>query len=268
MKFRTFQTFPRFAAALVFLGGASTFGATLIYEPFDFDAGDLSTESSGAWSDSGTTIEAGGLSYGSLPTSGNRVTMSDDSSWTGTGTALDGALDDGDTLWFSVLVNPHSTSTNPDFGFAIGTDQLNDSNNVPMSGSGSGFGFRVKGGVRATAWVSGAATSGGSAGITAGQTILVVGELIFGATAGDLDTVNIYLPDTSLNLGSIVSSQTATFAQASFDTIAFSNKAASPRDQVDEIRFGTSFAAVSPVPEPGVFALVSLAGLAVLRRRR
>ena len=248
--------------AALLASGMTAQAALLFYESFDYNTGDLSTESSNTWSDSGTTVESGSLSYGSLTTNGNRVTMSDDSSWIGTGGAFDGFMDDGDTLWFSVLVNTRS-STNPDFGFAIGTDRLTDSNSVPMANPGDGLGFRVKSGIRATAW-SGTPSSSGASAYSEGTTILVVGEIIFGAT----DTINLYLPDTDLNQGSVVQTQTGTFTQSGFDTISFSDKAASPRDQVDEIRFGTSYADVTPVPEPSVAWLGGLGAMLFLRRRR
>lgn len=249
------------------LAAATANAAPLIYEPFDYDAGDLSTESGSVWGDSGTTVESGSLSYGSLVTAGSRVTMSDDSSWTSTGSAFNGYLDNGDTLWFSVLVNPHSTGTNPDFGFALGEDRLNDSNNVPMSNSGRGLGFRFKGGLKATSW-SGNPSSASGTSVTAQVTHLVVGEMIFGATGSDLDTINIYLPDNDLNLGSAVSTQTATFDQTLFDTITFADKTASPRDQLDEIRFGASYDEVIGVPEPASLVLLGLGGLMIGTRRR
>ena len=209
---------------------------------------------------------------GCLATStGNRVTMSDDTSWIGTGGSLSGMLDNGDTLWFSVLVNPHSTGTNPDFGFALSTDQGRDVNNVPLSNSGNGMGFRVKRGLRATIWNGGPASSSTQLSIAAGTVHLVVGEMIFGAGT---DTINLYLPDTDLNLGAVVRSQTGDVDQTQFDTITFMNKAANPRDQVDEIRFGATAADVLPsnitaIPEPSSAALLSIFGtLALLRRRK
>jgi hypothetical protein len=248
-------------AAGTVIAGTSATAATLYYESFDYNTGDLSTETAGVWSDSGSTIVSPGLTYGDLSTAGNKVTMSDDTSWTDVSTELAGALDDGDTLWFSVLINTRN-GTNPDFGFALASAQGSDSNNVPISGGGEGLGFRVKNGIKATAW-SGTPSSASGAGYTAGETVLVVGEMIFGAT----DTINIYLPDTDLNLGAVVSTQTASVNQAAFDTLTFMDKAASPRDQIDEIRFGETSADVL-VPEPGSLALLGLGGLLIARRRR
>ena len=262
------------AAAVATFAGLSAQGDMLFYESFSYDPGDLSTVSSNVWNDSGTIVASPGLTYGSLSTTGNKTTSSDDSSWTDTGTALDAYLAsalDGDKLWFSVLVKPGEIGTNPDFGFAIGTDRLDDRHNVPMVSAGNGLGFRFKDGLLATSW-TGSLDGGGrttpvsatGVGADAGETYLVVGEIIFGAT----DTINIYLPDTDLVLGDAVSTQTASVDQTLFDTITFTDKAASPRDEVDEIRFGTTSADVLPVPEPGSLALLGLGGLLIGARRR
>ena len=135
---------------------------------------------------------------------------------------------------------------------------------------GNGLGFRVKGnngGLIAAQWTGGTISNGtGSSGLSSEGTYLIAGELIFGAT----DTINLYLPDTDLDLGVAVSTQTGTFDQTAFNTITFMNKANTLRDKIDEIRFGETYADVTPaaVPEPGLSLLLSLAGLGLLRRRR
>ena len=76
------------------------------------------------------------------------------------------------------------------------------------------------------------------------------------------------LPDTDLNLGSSILSWTtiAALDQSAFDTIAFELKGGAG---IDEIRFGSSYADVTPVPEPGAAMMMGLAaGMFLLRRRR
>ena len=247
---------PLFATAGLIATGLQA--APVIEESFDYSpAGSRlqtytqsATGLSADWSDSGTLVAAPGFLYGTLATSGNKVTMSDDTSWVDTGTTFDGLLDDGDTLWFSVLVRPHSLSTNPDFGFALATDKGNDSNNVPISNNGSGLGFRFKGGLKATAWSGGSPSSAGSvSGVSAGEVTLIVGRMTFGATSGDADTIDIWLADETRTFDepNPGSTQTAILDQTAFDTITFMNKAASPRDEVDEIRFGATSADVLPI---------------------
>jgi len=148
-------------------------------------------------------------------------------------------MDDGDTLWFSFMTVQGMGGSNPDFGFALGTDPGLDQNNIPLANSGNGLGVRIKDNqIRAAAWVNGAVNKPVGAGFSAGTTYLIVGEIIFGA---ETDTINLYLPDTDLNLGDVVSTTTATLDQTAFDTITFVNKTTSPRDQIDEIRFGATY---------------------------
>ncbi|PXA03271.1 hypothetical protein DDZ13_12660 [Coraliomargarita sinensis] len=249
----------------VFLAVSALSAQTLFYEGFDYNTGDLSTETSGVWSDNGSTIESPGMSWGSLSVVGNKVTMSDDSSWTDIGSTFDTFMDDGDTLWFSVIINTISGS-NPDFAFALSTDEGNDTNNVPLQNSGDGIGFRIKGGLEAATWSGGVVSSSSGVGYTSGTDLFVVGEIIFGAT----DTINIYTPGTDLVLGDVQQTVSASLTQSNFDTITFWNKTSDPRAETDEIRFGISYADVTPVPEPGTFALLGglLALTSVMLRRR
>ncbi|MFT6793142.1 MAG: hypothetical protein ACJAR1_001132 [Rubritalea sp.] len=261
-------------ASAAMLGSASLYGAAVIYEPFNYSDSDLSANTqtglglSGSWSDNGTLVTSTTLTYGSLATTGKRVTLSDDASGASTGSTLTGLLDDGDTLWFSVLVAKGAVDGNADFGFALGTDTGRDVNNVPLgtTNGGNGIGFRFKNGLKASTWSGGNSSVGGSGLSPVSETTyLIVGEMIFGAT----DTINLYLPDTDLTLGSIVSTQTATLDQTVFNRVTFMDKSSTPRDQVDEIRFGAlSSDVLVTVPEPSTTALLGLGGLALLRRRR
>jgi MYXO-CTERM domain-containing protein len=94
----------------------------------------------------------------------------------------------------------------------------------------------------------------------------VVGRITWGATASDDDVIDIFLPDTNLNLGSVHSTLTVDVDQSGYDTISF---ARGDKVVMDEIRFGASYADVSPIPEPSAAALAGLLfGLGLLRRRR
>ncbi|MCH7229218.1 hypothetical protein, partial [Haloferula sp. A504] len=154
------------------------------------------------------TVDAPTLSYGTLDSSGNKVDPSSGGiASVSTGSTLSGYLDDGDTLWFSVLVTAGNLGTNQDFGFALGTDPMINLGRVPLSNNGNGLGFEIyKTDLWTGLWVDGAGNtrSGSKGGVVAGTTYLVVGEMIFGAT----DTINIYLPDAALNQGSVVASNT------------------------------------------------------------
>ena len=251
------------------LAGLSAQGSTIYYESFDYEAGtNLSTLTSSVWSGSGD-IATPGLTYGDLDSSSSTNAGFVDGNSASDAVDFSGFLDNGDTLWFSVVVNLGGISTNPDFGFALSSSGGSGSNLLPIGASETALGFRIKGndgGLKAAEWANTITTSGttGNVGLSAGTTYLVVGEMTFGAT----DTINLYLPDVNLNLGSVVSTKTVTLDQTAFDTITFMAKGATPGDLVDEIRFGTTSADVLPVPEPGSLALLGLGGLMMIKRRR
>lgn len=137
-----------------------------------------------------------------------------------------------------------------------------------MSSSGEGLGFRFKNGLQATSWDAGSATSGAGASVSTATLYLVVGQMIFGAGDADADIINLYLPDTNLNLGGIVSTRSAVLDQTVFNTVTFANKADTTGDRFDEIRFGATSDDVLVVPEPAAALLGAIGSLLLLRRRR
>ena len=78
---------------------------------------------------------------------GNKVSSSNTYGGVSVGTTLSdaGLLDDGASLWFSVLVQTGSDiATNGDFGFVFGTDRIGSGNNIPVANSGQALGFTFK----------------------------------------------------------------------------------------------------------------------------
>jgi autotransporter-associated beta strand protein/VCBS repeat-containing protein len=189
---------------------------------------------------------AGSLSYGSLPTSGNQIEFSNGSGGNGgngsiqasLGTALSdaGLLDDGATLWFSMILDsPVDGGPNPDTGFAIGTSSIIGTNNIPMAAGEQGIGFAIKNDqLRAAYWNTAKNQAAGQA-IPRDTTMMVVGKITWGAT----DTIELFLPDTDLNLGNVVSTHSGAVNQALFDTVTFGLK--TNRFGFDELRFGGSY---------------------------
>ena len=286
----------------------------LIYEGFEVGDGTLNGNTGGLglapnnWSSNSNTA-AGSLTYGSLVTSGGKQVVN-----TGTqfnkgnispGTTLSGAglMNDGAVLWMSVLIDNIDLNGSDPFA----SDDLRtyvafgagDSDGFDRVGDGIGGGFTIalnkenaagtsQGAINVQAWNDGGqgglepgATRGTNtlanpAPIAPAGTILAVAKFTWGQFGVTDDLFELYLPDTSLALGSVVASMTADFDQLgagiaddAFDTISFSGgRSQNGVPQVDEIRFGASYADVTPVPEPGSLALLGLGGLLIARRRR
>ncbi len=231
--------------------------APVIYEPFaDSDAtlngNTPGTGLSGKWLAATIfSVTPGSLTYGTLPVSGNKVTyvspFANAASSVAIGPALSaaGLLADGATLWFSIVVNtPPTAGINPDTGFAIGTDALGSGNNLPMPAGGQGIGWTIKQGkLQASTWNNGVSRGNTGPAVNASTTMLIVGEIVWGADGTANDTINLYLPDTGLSKGPVVNTRTAVLNQANFDTITSSLKVNAGYG-FDEIRFGATYAAM------------------------
>ena len=296
MKIKSFT--PLLALAGFSLSFTSANAASLIYEPFSQTAGGLGGQAggtglSGNWTTNQVVnvVNPPTLDYGDLENTGGQVTMSVGSgTWaaisTTTALADAGLLNDGATLWFSyVFQKSASGGTNEQSGFAFGTDRINPAfNGVNMQNSGFGFGvYTNSASVVASSWSAGTRTAGGTVAlqntdpvIANGGTLatLVIGRIVWGATSSDNDVLTLWtraLDDiaTEPTTGGAVRS-TAGFDQTQLNTISFGlrNSGTGSTQTYDEIRFGASFADVSPIPEPTTALLGGLGLLALLRRRR
>ena len=81
------------------------------------------------------------------------------------------------------------------------------------------------------------------------------------------ETIELFAPDASLNLGLAITSLTTTsnLTQSGFNNLALQFK---DNSQIDELRFGATSADVLPIPEPSSTFLIGLGGLALILRRR
>ena len=225
----------------------------------------------GNWATNGEgsmKVANGSLSYGGLATSGNFLRNSGrrQGNFAGINSALSnaGLLADGRVLWFSLLHKLGSANnTNANFGFALGTDAMryvNDSQGIPFNGTGAGVGFRIANTDQLTAaiWTPGTApniNAGPAVDLTPGgigfnTTVLIVGKVTWGANGATADTVDLYLPDTSLKLGPVVSTVSVMINQSTLDNITFCGSLTAPADyyNIDEIRVGARYWDVSPFP--------------------
>ena len=262
-----------------------------IYEPFNYAAGELHGKSgaseiglTGTWTaGSSMTTESPSLTYGTLPTSGNRVRSVNVTRYGNPGgsrpisssaLAGRGLLDNGSTLWFSVVMGGYGGYLNGgnDIDLALGNNNLLTGPNIPNDGSqpGSGLGVRLDStGVSAAQYYDpavgapliGAYDNTAAGGILNENQRLVVGKITWGATA---DTIEIYLPGQDMILPAPTSVLTANVDQSTFDTLTFSRGL---NVLLDEIRYGATLQSVlqgtvamtpdvtAPTPNPMTFAV-------------
>ncbi|BCX49354.1 hypothetical protein HAHE_32620 [Haloferula helveola] len=278
----------------------SSYGVA-IYEPFDYPAGALSGQSGtsevglgGAWSAGGTaSIAAGSLTHGPLPVTGNSIgNLTAGSNHFGGARPIDpsalagnGLLEDDTTLWFSVVLGYSSLAnvTNSRLTLALANDSFSTGNYdywIKNDGAqlGSGVGVmlgRINGtngraiathyrdlasgdalaGMVQGSWEGTGSTIGG------GAHALYVGKIVWGATE---DVIELYQPDTDLNLGPVISTLTVSVDQSTYDTLTWSR---GEQVLMDEIRFGATYESVlfgtvamaadstPPVPDPMAFAV-------------
>lgn len=242
-------------------------GATIFYEPFDDISGWTSVP---AWG-----VETGSLSYnngGPLITSGNSARKVAGSSGDFLRRELTLPIADGNTYWVAMLLKVTAApSANREFGFrqtGNGPNRL-FLNWDPSPGTGGVLflGTRDAGGDPA----DGNATTNTNPTLTLGVTNLILFRI--DAKPGN-DDVWVWLnpaiggaaPSVSTAFGSSIGiDNVATAANLGHFFIGGSNSA---DFVVDELRIGTTFESVTPVPEPRTLAALPLVGLLAMRRRR
>lgn len=250
------------------------------YDGFDYgDSGDLHGSNGGSgnwtstWADGGDgswgfNLDTPGLTYTGLPVVGNTSTTNggDGSYRTVDDTGL---LDEGDNVWFSVLVRDDGTGSDLRVNF-FGTASAREYD-------GAGFNFAgANGGTHSiSAEYNGGNWGSSDTGVTDGDTLLVVGKIAMAVDDGTdpRDYIRIWV-NPSLDSEPLDGDATSSYGvKLSDGGFAFPGEAVNLRSggsfegAVDEIRIGTTFNDVV-VPEPATLGLLGLGGLAVLRRRR
>jgi len=290
MKNKFHTSLLSLAALAMSIGSANA--AAVIYEPFDYDAGNLgavggSTGLNGTWGANRAGVKSGDLSFAGLETTtgtnyggktSNRIAGGAGAGADSIGTA--GLLADGATLWFSALVD--TTTINASTGRAyvgIGTTYVDGFGRYGANGSGDeGIGFVLENKTLSThAWYSNGGQSVASGTLLGTGTQLIVGRITWGALG---ETIDLYTPSGDLSsAGTAVATMTttinldqlgATLAADKFDTATFGGTGDSTDSYyaVDDMRYGASYLDVVPVPEPSTTLLGALGFLALLRRRR
>jgi hypothetical protein len=245
-------------AYLVALATLPSAAGPLLYEGFD-DAGSKTSGNAslagvksgtgwaGAWSETRHPMPAvaePGLTFGRLAVKGNAVS-SRGSSWghatraTGDTLSKAGLLNNGATLWFSVIIDNSAAASGVKNGLALGTGAFSGEDQEKMAQGVRGFGLlqSTYGKVAAAYWSDGGVIASDT-GKYPTEPVLFIGKIEWGATAEANETLTVYAPDTDLNLGNPVATLVIPAVdQSELDTVALLTK---DNGRMDEIRYGAS----------------------------
>lgn len=259
--------------AALLAASASINAAPLIYEPFAQDAGSINGKGGGTglnnWAIAGTAPTVATtptLAHGQLAFGGGQVSViqgGGSTAYVTTTSVLADAnlLDDGATLWFSYLYSKGSGGGgNERSGFAFGTDHLvtSGTSGAFMSNGGNGLGIYSRNtSIQPSAWNGGGqgVQTAGTTFAAYGDTVLVVGRIVWGENSGDVETLTIWtpnaasLPANAAGLGTGWSITMAGVDQSLFNTISMQQRQSGSNQIYDEIRFGPAFATVVPNTE-------------------
>lgn len=249
-------------------------------------------------------IVPGSLEYGSLLTTGNSllqvsdIVASPDATWSsdtsGNRIAVPAGvvpLTTGSTLWISFLLERNESQGN-DFDPATGFRDFASFQLQPSSGSiisigeleyrnGPGTGIPIAEGSKnlgifqSAHLVSKAPQVTANSGMTleVGEVVFMVARITFNSVENAADATNPFEQmDLFVNpaLDSTPVSPTATtqVSLQSLSALRIVTGWAPTRFSFDEIRLGSTYADVAPVPEPSTFGLCALGAIAAYSRRR
>ncbi|MFZ4776784.1 MAG: PEP-CTERM sorting domain-containing protein [Terrimicrobiaceae bacterium] len=254
---------------------SDTSAQLLYYEGFDYSSGSLSTQNGGtgfdnAWGTVGAggsvNVQADSLLYGDLETSGGKAYLQPTATGGATITRnLDTNYNSG-TVYVSFLTNLDAGTRY--FGLALDSS----GSEMFLTGKPTTFGSTGDWSLSNSTYLPGSPVSSGEA-ITLDTTALLVVRIDFNSS-GTNERIRLYVNPTLETEPVSADIDLVTRSSISMNQIRLTagyQIAGSPSSQgwVDEIRIGTDFASVTPVPEPGTFALfgLGLAAMIVLRRR-
>jgi hypothetical protein len=157
-----------------------------------------------------------------------------------------------DAVYMSFLTQ-HSGSQAVQLGWGVGGD----------NGAGSPFGIRASGSNHAF-------HVGGFGGTTHDLGVALSADVNLWVIRHDYvgNTVSVWLNPTALGGAAPAATLTVNYSSPNFNRVLFGQSGTDSR--VDEMRIGTSYASVTPIPEPGTYALLAGFGVlafVVIRRR-
>ena len=284
----------------------STHGALLVYEGFDYgppgadqvsdptdpnynllhnqpDGVSDGTDAvglSGVWSDSigagqGSDVfmNAGSLSFGGLPTSGNHVRTDNRFNQDVFSRGVSAALDSGSDLWFTFLADKLQNNFSAAQAGVVISNGVHGDSQVGQQGGVAGYhGFGIAPTDSGNDWTAygwdgtNQVQGGDSVGVTVGggDVHLLGGHVSFGTGTGGADVFTLY----DYNTATVGDHNLVTSIEVDADESLLDNLNVTRRVNTayDEIRIGTTEADV--IPEPSVAILGSFGLLALLRRRR
>ncbi len=254
----------------------------LIYEPFDYDTGNINGKNGGTgWGGAWVTrrgappVTALNNFWGLLPTKGRRMNSQ---AWSicyrpiGTTLHAAGLMRHGATLWFSFVADwLNQNMTNLDYNFALCNN--NFVNDYPVKvelldgGQGVGIGnFRTD--FMAAYWkesgdgdTHGDRTTSNSKLVVNNSDrsrVLFVGKIEWGADTNAAETITLYAPghDRELPAPFVDAWETEAVDQSLFDRVSIQWKDSNP--SIDEIRFGATYDEVVGIhhPDTGMVLMV------------
>jgi hypothetical protein len=235
------------------------------------------------------TVGAPGLSFGSLAVSGNAAvgggaytsagltiqmpaTWEADNGWEawrkqGPADTRFRAGKEGTTLWASFLVEDWKSNDGERVRFA--------DSHVGWNPGSHGVGVEVSGGKWQLKDIASGSLVDTGISRTLSETYLMVlkmdflqGEEYPGLWANGSDRVTLYVnPTPGLAAPDVAGTAMMTSEDLAILNVHFYPGSSTDEGAFDELRFGASYADVTPIPEPVTIALLGLGGLAVLRRR-
>jgi hypothetical protein len=269
------------SAATCFVPAASD-AAVLAYEGFDYEVGALGTANGGtgwggAWSSvnppttagasSSHSVAAGSMTYSNLVTGGNQDRISNSGGSTAAGAAFRNlaasfTLDEANpVLWLSFMGQADNTTTGGHAGVALfnGTTEFGT------------FGKRSAASYSTTphTWSIGLASAFGAA-VNSSEPANVPSFLVYKFTwtgATSAATAELWV-NPELDAAPTVDTRDASTTANNFTINRVRVSTSTNSGNFDEIRLGTTFEDVAPVPEPTSVGLVAAGAAALLARRR
>ncbi|WP_193211214.1 PEP-CTERM sorting domain-containing protein [Luteolibacter marinus] len=261
MNLRSSLCFP-----FAFLSVTSASFAAITYDGFDYTAG-TTLEAAADWAplNSGTapTVVSGNLSVAGLQaSSGNMVSFPG-----GNFQEAIGSLDSftAGTVYYSFAFQLSSAPTSATYSFALATGNTNYGAPVFLQASGSGFQIGLAN------RSSGSTVSYDSTEFALNTTIFLVGSYTFNSGTGD-DVSQLWINPSNSFFGDETAPSATLTASGGNDLAGITQfllrgASGSPAGNLDELRVGTSWAAVT-VPEPATALLGAFGLIALIRRRR